>query len=170
MFKKIKSQKKFARARRFYDSSRNSELWQMLRIEKSLVYFVNSLKANELLKIKMKRIDFLGLGLNEELEEIYEDLVIDNSQALEMANIYAVITGSTMEAFASIISNNMNVDIQRLTFVTIMLMVPTIITGFYGMNVDLPFAENKFTVCYIIVFSIIIGYGLIYFLNRKKLR
>jgi magnesium transporter len=51
---------------------------------KSLVYFVNSLKANELLKIKMKRIDFLGLGLNEELEEIYEDLVIDNSQALEM--------------------------------------------------------------------------------------
>jgi magnesium transporter len=153
-----------------YDSSRNSELWQMLRIEKSLVYFVNSLKANELLKIKMKRIDFLGLGLNEELEEIYEDLVIDNSQALEMANIYAVITGSTMEAFASIISNNMNVDIQRLTFVTIMLMVPTIITGFYGMNVDLPFAENKFTALYIIVFSIIIGYGLIYFLNRKKLR
>lgn len=78
----------------------------------------------------------MGLGLNEELEEIYEDLMIDNSQALEMANIYTVITGSTMEAFASIISNNMNVDIQRLTFVTIMLMVPTIITGFYGMNVN----------------------------------
>jgi magnesium transporter len=78
-----------------------------------------------------------------------------------------VITGSTMEAFASIISNNMNVDIQRLTFVTIMLIVPTIITGFYGMNVDLPFAENKFTALYIIILLIITGYGLIYFLNQK---
>ncbi|HNU17093.1 MAG TPA: magnesium transporter CorA family protein, partial [Saprospiraceae bacterium] len=153
-----------------YDSSRNSELWQMLRIEKSLVYFVNSLKANELLKVKMKRIDFLGLGLNEELEEIYEDLMIDNSQALEMANIYTVITGSTMEAFASIISNNMNVDIQRLTFVTIMLMVPTIITGFYGMNVKLPFENYKYASFFIIIFSVLVGAGLIYFLRQKRFR
>lgn len=153
-----------------YDSSRNSELWQMLRIEKSLVYFVNSLKANELLKVKMKRIDFLGLGLNEELEEIYEDLMIDNSQALEMANIYTVITGSTMEAFASIISNNMNVDIQRLTFVTIMLMVPSIITGFYGMNVTLPFSEYKYASLFIILFSVMVGAALIYFLHQRRFR
>jgi len=153
-----------------YDSSRNSELWQMLRIEKSLVYFVNSLKANELLKVKMKRIDFLGLGLNEELEEIYEDLMIDNSQALEMANIYTVITGSTMEAFASIISNNMNVDIQRLTFVTIMLMVPSIITGFYGMNVTLPFSDYKYASLFIILFSVMVGAGLIYFLRQRRFR
>ncbi|MBL0118315.1 MAG: magnesium transporter CorA family protein [Saprospiraceae bacterium] len=153
-----------------YDSSRNSELWQMLRIEKSLVYFVNSLKANELLKVKMKRIDFLGLGLNEELEEIYEDLIIDNSQALEMSNVYTVITGSTMEAFASIISNNMNVDIQRLTFVTIMLMVPTIITGFFGMNIPLPFSHNEYGAVFILIFSFIVGFGLILFLNKKKHR
>ncbi|MGB4906754.1 MAG: CorA family divalent cation transporter, partial [Saprospiraceae bacterium] len=133
-------------------------------------YFVNSLKANELLKVKMKRIDFLGLGLNEELEEIYEDLIIDNSQALEMSNVYTVITGSTMEAFASIISNNMNVDIQRLTFVTIMLMVPTIITGFFGMNIPLPFSHNEYGAVFILIFSFIVGFGLILFLNKKKHR
>lgn len=152
-----------------YSSSRNAELWQMLRIEKSLVYFVNSLKANELLKIKMKRIDFLGLGQNEDLEEIFEDLIIDNSQALEMANVYTTITSSTMETFASIISNNANEDIQRLTFVTIMLMVPTIITGFFGMNVKLPFANNPAAYVFIILFSAIIGFGLIYLLRRKKI-
>lgn len=150
-----------------YDSSRNTELWQMLRIEKSLVYFVNSLKANELLKIKMKRTDFLGLGQNEELEEIYEDLIIDNSQALEMANVYTNITGSTMEAFASIISNNMNLDIRRLTFITIMLMVPTIITGFFGMNVKLPFTSHNLTAVAILIISFFIGYLLIAYLRRK---
>lgn len=151
-----------------YSSSRNSELWQMLRIEKSLVYFVNSLKANELLKMKMKRIDFLGLGLNEELEEVYEDLIIDNSQALEMATVYTTITSSTMETFASIISNNANEDIQRLTFVTIMLMIPTIITGFFGMNVDLPFSENKYSYIFILLASVIFGYLVVLLLRKRK--
>lgn len=152
-----------------YSSSRNSELWQMLRIEKSLVYFVNSLKANELLKVKMKRIDFLGLGLSEDLEEIFEDLIIDNSQALEMSNVYTIITSSTMETFASIISNNANEDIQRLTFFTILLMVPSIITSFFGMNVELPFAHNSYSYIFIIIFSIVIGYGLVYVLRRYKI-
>lgn len=152
-----------------YNDTSNSSLWQMLRIEKSLVYFVNSLKANELLKAKMKRIDFLGLNQNEELEEIFEDLIIDNSQALDMANIHTVITGSAMDAFAGIINNNMNDEVKRLTSITIMLMVPTIITGFFGMNILLPFTHTKFTALGILIFSFLVGYFLMRYLSKKKI-
>ncbi|MCB0643160.1 MAG: magnesium transporter CorA family protein, partial [Phaeodactylibacter sp.] len=98
-----------------YDSSRNRELKQLLRIEKSLVYFVNSLSANELLKMKMKRTDFLEIRQDEDLTDLFEDIIIDNSQALEMANVYTNILNGTMDAYSSIISNNLNVVIQRLT-------------------------------------------------------
>jgi len=97
-----------------YDSSRNKELRQLLSIEKSLVYFVNTLSSNELLKMKMKRTDFLKIKDNEALTDLFEDIIIDNSQALEMSNVYTNILNGTMEAYASIISNNLNVVIQRL--------------------------------------------------------
>ena len=107
--------------RELYDSSRTSELKQLLRIEKSLVYFVNSLSSNELLKMKMKRTDFLKLSDDEDLTDLFEDIIIDNGQALEMSNVYTNILSGTMEAYASIISNNLNIFIQRLTVVTIIL-------------------------------------------------
>lgn len=156
--------------RELYDSSRTSELKQLLRIEKSLVYFVNSLSSNELLKMKMKRTDFLKLGDDEYLTDLFEDIIIDNGQALEMSNVYTNILSGTMEAYASIISNNLNIFIQRLTVVTIILMVPTLVASFYGMNVPLPFghgdSENAFIA--ILVISVIISLFLVWFFRRKK--
>ncbi len=152
-----------------YNSSRNSELRQLLRIEKSLVYFVNSLRANDLLMMKMKRTDFLGIQSNEYYTDLFEDIIIDNSQALDMSNVYTNILSSTMEAYASIISNNMNVFIHRLTIITIILMVPTLVASFYGMNLDhIPFSESPYTFYFLILFSICLGLFLIWFFRRGQ--
>lgn len=152
-----------------YHSSRNRELKQLLSIEKSLVYFLNSLSANDLLKMKIKRTDFLNIREDEDLSDLFEDIIIDNGQALEMANVYNNILSGTMDTYASIISNNMNVTIHRLTVVTIFLAVPTLIASFYGMNVDLPFAKNTNTVYFIVIFSIVVSLLLAWYFQRKRL-
>ncbi len=152
-----------------YNSSRSSELQQLLRIEKSLVYFVSSLSTNELVKMKIKRTDLLKIGNEEPYSDLFEDIIIDNSQALEMSNVYTNILGGTMEAYASIISNNLNVIIHRLTIVTIILLVPSMIAGFYGMNLDyIPFRSTKFAFPFIIISSIFLGFGVVYYFSRKK--
>ncbi|MEM9546740.1 MAG: magnesium transporter CorA family protein [Bacteroidota bacterium] len=151
-----------------YNSSRNRELKQLLRIEKSLVYFVNSLSANELLKMKMKRTDLLNIRELEYHTDLFEDVIIDNSQALEMSNVHTNILAGTMEAYASIISNNMNAVVNRLTVITITLMVPTLVYSFYGMNVDLPGKENPYSYIYILIISFIIVLGLLYFITKKR--
>lgn len=151
---------------KLYDSNRNEELLNLMRIQKSLVYFVTALRSNELLMIKLERTNFLGL--TEEEKEILSDLIVDTSQALEMANIYTNILSSTMDAFASIISNNLNNVMKRLTSITIILSLPILVTGIYGMNVALPY-QNSPHAFYIPVIlsvsiSIIIGW---YFLKKK---
>ncbi len=153
-----------------YDSSKNKELKQLLSIEKSLVYFVNSLSSNELLKMKMKRSDFLSIRSDEDQTDLFEDIIIDNSQALEMANVYTNILNGTMEAYASIISNNLNVVIQRLTLITIILMVPTLVASLYGMNLSvLPFQKDEYAFFYILIFSIVISLVLAWWFRRKRL-
>ena len=155
-----------------YNSSRNEELKQLLRIEKSLVFFVTSLSSNELLKMKMKRTDFLRMSDDEEKQDLFEDIIIDNGQALEMSNVYTNILNGTMEAYASIVSNNLNTFIQRLTIVTIILMVPTLVASFYGMNIPLPFdgsGGSKSVFVTIIVISILISVLLVWFFRRRKL-
>lgn len=152
-----------------YDSSRNRELKQLLSIEKSLVYFMNSLNANELLKMKMKRTDFLQIRDDEDKSDLFEDIIIDNSQALEMANVYTNILNGTMDAYGSIISNNLNLTIRRLTTITIILMVPTLIASFYGMNVPLPFENQNWTPWVIVIFSIVISLLLAWYFQRKRL-
>lgn len=152
-----------------FHSSRNAELRQLLRIEKSLVYFVNSLSANELLKMKMKRTDFLGISGDEEKSDLFEDIIIDNSQALEMANVHTTILSGTMESYASIISNNMNVFIHRLTIITIVLMVPTLVASFFGMNVPLPLSNSNMAFPLLVMLSITIGFLLVWFFRRKNM-
>ena len=152
-----------------FDSSRNRELRQLLGIEKSLVYFVNSLSANELLKMKMKRSDFLQIREDEDKNDLFEDIIIDNGQALEMANVYTNILNGTMDAYGSIISNNLNNTMRRLTAITIILMVPTLIASFYGMNVNLPFDRNPFVVYYIFGFAMIFSILLGWYFQRKRL-
>lgn len=145
-----------------YNSSRNRELQQLLRIEKSLVYLLNSLSDNDLLKQKLKRTDFLNVRDMELHQDLFEDVIIDNSQALEMAKVHTNILGSTMEAYASIISNNLNVVIHRLTLITIILMVPTLIASFYGMNLEyLPMRQFKGAFFVIIILSFILGIVLV---------
>ena len=152
-----------------YDSSRNKELKQLLSIEKSLVYFVNSLSANELLKMKMKRTDFLNIRNDEGKSDLFEDIIIDNSQALEMSNVYTNILNGTMDAYGSIISNNLNITIRRLTLITIILMVPTLIASFYGMNVPLPFEGAPYALPLLVVISIVLSLLVAWYFQRKRM-
>lgn len=151
-----------------YNSSRNKELQQLLRIEKSLVYFVNSLSSNDLLKLKMKRTDILKIRDDEYLNDLFEDIIIDSGQALEMSNVHTNILGGTMETYSSIVSNNMNSFINRLTIVTIVLMVPTLIASFYGMNVKLPGQDWPYTFLVLILITIAAVGGLIFFFRRDN--
>ncbi len=151
-----------------YDSSRNRELKKLLSIEKSLVYLVTALSSNELLMMKMKRTDFLGIRGEESLVDLLDDIIIDNSQASEMANTYSSILSGTMNAFASIISNNLNVVIQRLTLVTIILMLPTLVASFYGMNVPLPFMKSANAFYGIMGISLFLSIFLAIFFRKKK--
>jgi len=119
--------------------------------------------------MKMKRTDLLKIRDLEYHDDLFEDLLIDNSQALEMSNVYTNILGGTMEAYASIVSNNLNVFIQRLTIITIILMVPTLVASFYGMNLDhLPFQDSRYAFPSIIAISIILGFGLMWFFGKVR--
>ena len=119
--------------RQLYKSQRNKELIQLLDLEKSLVYFNTSLKANEvtLEKILRGRI----VTLYEEDHDLLEDVLIEVRQAIEMAQIYSSIISGMMDAFASVISNNLNVIMKVLTSITILMTVPNIIFGYFGMNI-----------------------------------
>ena len=152
-----------------YNSSRNQELKLLLSIEKSLVYFVNALSANELLKMKMKRTDFIQIREDEDMTDLLEDIIIDNRQALEMANIYTNILSGTMDSYSSIIANNLNMVIQRLTIITIVLMVPTLVSSFFGMNVSLPLHDNKYAFLLILIIAVILNLLIVWFFRRKQL-
>ncbi len=156
--------------KKLYDSSSNADLRELLSVEKSLVYFVNTLSSNELLKMKMKRSDFLSIRADEDKTDLFEDIIIDNSQALEMANVHTRILNGTMEAYASIISNNLNMVMQRLTLVTVILMVPTLVASFFGMNVPVPFDEGGDTPFYaILIFAILVSLLMAWWFRRKSL-
>ena len=123
---------------RLHQSMRNKELIQLLGLEKSLVYFSTSLKSDEvtLEKILRGRI----IKLYEEDEDLLEDVLIAVKQAIEMCNIYSGILSGMMDAFASVISNNLNIVMKVLTAITIVMAIPNMVFSFYGMNVSgLPF-------------------------------
>jgi len=136
------NQRRNALEQKLYDANRNEELLQLMRIQKSLVYFVTALRSNELLMMKIARTNFLNLSRDE--KDFLEDLIIETSQALETANTYTNILSSTLDAFASIISNNQNEVLKRLTTLTIFLSIPVLIASIYGMNVPLPFQDSEF--------------------------
>jgi magnesium transporter len=144
-------------------SVRNNELVELLALQKSLVYFTTSIKSNELILEKMQKMPFLRL--KEEEQELLEDVIIENVQAMEMATIYSSILTGTMDAFASVISNNLNIVMKRLAIVNIILMIPTLIYSFYGMNVSLPFQEGRSSAIYIIVFSLMASFIGVILLN-----
>ncbi len=153
---------------RLYISNGNEELLQLMRIQKSLVYFVTALRSNELLMMKLARTNFLGL--NEDEKDFLDDMIIETSQALETANTYTNILSSTMDAYASIISNNQNVVLKRLSTLTIFLSIPILIASIYGMNVPLPFQESTHAFWIpSLISAFILGYAIFnYFRSAKR--
>jgi magnesium transporter len=122
-----------------HKSMKNKELIQILGLEKSLVYFSTSLKADEITLEKILRGRVIKLY--DEDQDLLEDVLIEVKQAVEMSNIYSSILTGMMDAYGSIISNNVNLVMKRLTIITILMAIPTIVYSFYGMNVTLPFIK-----------------------------
>ncbi len=121
-------------------SMQNEVLIKLLNIEKSLVYFMTSIKSNEIIMARLTRSDIIRL---DELDkDLLDDAITENLQALQMAKIHSNILSGMMDAFASVISNNVNTVMKFLTSVTIILMIPNLIASLYGMNVELPFQHD----------------------------
>jgi magnesium transporter len=121
-------------------SVKNHELTQLLSSEKSLVFFTTSLKSNEILLEKLQTTK--AIRFKEDEAELLEDVVTDNKQAIEMANIYSDILAGMMDAFASVISNNLNIQMKRLTILSVMLMVATFVVSAFSMNVASPLPDK----------------------------
>lgn len=119
---------------------RNKELYNLLDLKESLIYFTTSLKANEVVLEKLTKLG--GFSLFAEESELMEDARIEMNQALSMANTYSNILSGMMDAFASVISNNLNVVMKVLASVAIIIAIPTIVASFFGMNVALPFQSH----------------------------
>ncbi len=126
-----------------HKSMKNKELISLLALRKSLVYFSTSLRSNERVFEKLLRYKFANISIKKypDDEDLLEDVIVENKQAIEMADIYSNILSGTMDAFASIISNNLNIVMKLLATITIVMAIPNIISGFFGMNVGVPLAN-----------------------------
>lgn len=146
-------------------SIRNKELNKLLKMEKCLVYFITSLKANEIVLAKLR--NSLKRSITEVNEDLLEDAIIENKQALEMSQIYSDIQSGMMDAFASVISNNLNVVMKQLASISIILMIPTLIASLYGMNVPNGLEEHNWAFPIIIAISAFFSVvGIIIFRKR----
>ncbi len=151
-----------------HKSTRNKELVQLLNFEKSLVYFSTSLKSNELMMLRLQRVNLPAM--QSELEqELIEDVVTETRQAIEMANIYSNILGNMMGAHSSIISNNLNITIRFLTSVTIILSLPILVSSLYGMNVVLPFQDHPHAFWIVMLIAVILSFVGVLFFRKKNL-
>ena len=147
---------------------KNKQLIQLLELEKSLVYFSTSLKANELVLNKMVRTNSIRKYSDD--EDLLEDVLIENRQAVEMATIYGDILSRIMDAFSAIISNNQNSVMQFLTSVTLITTIPTIVSGFFGMNVGgIPYANNDNGFWIVMLITTLICLVITFFMSRNKL-
>lgn len=150
-------------------SPRNQELIELLELEKSLVYFTTSLRSNEAVLEKLIKLE--SIKKYPEDTELLEDVIIENTQAIEMANIYSGILQSMMDAFASVISNNLNDVMKILSVITIVMSIPTIIFSAYGMNLapsGMPFSSTIWGFLIVILVSIAASIIAALFLSKKK--
>lgn len=147
-----------ATEKRLHQSMKNKELIQLLDLEKSLVYFTTSLKSTEVTVNKILRGRYLKMY--EEDRDLIEDVLIELQQAIEMANIYTNILSGTMDAFASVISNNLNIVMKILTSVTLVMAIPNMVFSFYGMNINqLPLAGTYwFPLLVTIALCLVVGW------------
>lgn len=148
-------------------SMKNKEVLHILDLEKSLVYLTTSLKSNEVVMEKTMRGKIIKLY--EEDEDILEDAIIENKQAIEMSQIYSNILDTTMDAYASIISNNLNRVMKILTSITIIIAIPTLIASFWGMNVQVPFQNSNNGFILMIIISLVLGVFATLWLKKKDM-
>ena len=156
--------------RKLHQSQKNEELIELLELEKSLVYFTTSLRSNEVVLEKLLRIE--KIKKYPEDTDLLEDVIVENKQAIEMANIYSGILSGTMDAFASVISNNLNIVMKFLATVTIVLSIPTMIASFYGMNVNshgMPFADSPYGFAIVLGLTLLLSLFVAYIFNQKDL-
>lgn len=155
---------------KLHKSQRNQELIELLELEKSLVYFTTSLRANEVVLEKLLKVD--RIKQYPEDEDLLEDVIVENKQAIEMANIYSGVLSGTMDAFASVISNNQNIVMKFLAIVTMVMSIPTMIFSAYGMNVNskgMPFANDPMGFLYVILFSLVLSLVVAFIFSKKNL-
>ena len=152
-----------------HKSIMNYELIQLLQIQKSLVYLTTGLTDNEVLLEKLQKTPLFHVN-NEDEAEFLEDSITDNKQAIAMANIYSDILTGTMDAFASVIGNNMNVIMTRLTVISLSLMFPTFVTGFFGMNVLIPGTDSPWAWLFLLGFCIVAALIGSYIISDRKNR
>ncbi|MDO4678857.1 MAG: magnesium transporter CorA family protein [Blautia sp.] len=150
-------------------STRNQELMELLELEKSLVYFTTSLRSNEMVLEKLLKMD--SVKKYPEDTELLEDVIIENKQAIEMANIYSGILSSMTGTFASVISNNLNIVMKVLAVITIVTSVPNIVSSAYGMNVNpegMPFSGSPWGFLIVNVMSLCLSILVAVFLSKKN--
>lgn len=143
---------------KLHKSTQNRELIELLKLEKSLVYFTTALRSNEVVLEKLFKND--SMKKYPEDEDLLEDVIVENKQAIEMANIYSGILSGMMDAFASVISNNMNIVMKVLAIVTLVMSIPTMIFSAYGMNVasvGMPFAESPYGFWIIVLIACVVS-------------
>jgi magnesium transporter len=146
-------------------STRNKEVLELVKYQKSLTYFTTALKANELMLERLNRSQIFKAYPED--DDLLEDVIIENQQAIEMTNISTNILSGMMDAFASIISNNLNGVMKFLAAITIVLSVPTMIASFYGMNVTLPLEDHPSAFISIILFAIIASVMIAYIFAKR---
>lgn len=151
---------------RLQDSQKNEEVLELTKFEKSLIYFMTGLRTNELLMERLQRSRMFHMY--EEDEDLLEDVLTEMRQAIEMTSITSGILGNMMDAFASIISNNLNVVMKFMTAVTIVISLPNLVAQIYGMNVKLPLGESPYGMAVPLGLSVVLVLGAIFIFSRKK--
>lgn len=148
-------------------STRNKEVLELLKYQKSLTYFATALKSNELVLQRLYRTPLFRQYPED--EDLLEDAITETQQAIEMTSISSNILTSMTEAFASIISNNLNSVMKFLASVTIILSLPTMIASFFGMNVDLPWAleSHALSFAFILILSAAVALGVLFIFSKK---
>lgn len=145
----------------------NEELMNILNFEKTMIYFNASVKANQVVLEKLNRGK--AIKLYEEDEDILEDTLIENRQAIEMIQTYSEILNGITDIFGTIVSNNLNNVMKFLTSITVIISLPTMISSFLGMNVDFPFRTDIIGFICVIVVSIVITVLATLWLSKKKM-
>ena len=120
---------------KLHKSTKNHELIELLKLEKSLVYFTTALRSNEAVLEKLFRYDVIKKYPDD--SDLLDDVIVENKQAIEMANIYSGILSGMMDAFASVISNNLNIVMKVLAIITVVMAIPTMVFSAFGMNVNI---------------------------------